>query len=318
MIMLPFQRRRAFTLVELLVVIAIIAAMIGLLLPAVQQTRETANRLRCASNLKQVAMACLNFHDTEGNFPPSTLYNAAEDQNAPNWSFLARILPYIEQDPLYKQGNLPSNTIVQDAAQIAIPINILLCPSDPLSNQGPRNVDPCTGNLPSGLTNYKGVTGNNWGGGPVGSANWWGTDPRWINPDQTGNYDGIGYGNGIFWCQYNFTGDRRTTRIADIRDGTSNTFLLGEVLASTSDDNNWAHALDAIATCAIDPNATKADGTPYDPDDWADTYSFSSMHPGGLQFAMADGSVHFIRATIARQVYRALASRAAGETDQVP
>jgi prepilin-type N-terminal cleavage/methylation domain-containing protein len=313
-----WSRRRAFTLIELLVVIAIIAILIGLLLPAVQKVREAANRMACANNLKQVALACHSYHNAFAKFPPNTIYNAAQDANAPNWSFLARLLPYLEQNTLYDQARIPTNTIAQSRAAIANQVAVFLCPSDPVTSQGPSALDPCDGYLLAGVTNFKGVTGANWGGGPVGSPNWWGTDPQWVNPDSGGNYSGIDRGDGIFWLQISFVGDARTVRLTDISDGASNTFLLGESLASRNLDNIWCHALDAVATCAIDPNAKRADGTAYDPDDWANVYGFSSLHPGGLQFALADGSVRFVSNSIPRSVYRAAATRAGGEVVQLP
>src|SRR5262249_28651718 len=118
----PFARgqRPGFTLIELLVVIAIIAVLISLLMPAVQKLRQAANRTQCANTLKQLALACHNYHDSLGSLPRNGSENYLLDSHnrgpqeqgtgccgtaAPRWSWIARVLPYLEQDNLHWQGD---------------------------------------------------------------------------------------------------------------------------------------------------------------------------------------------------------------------
>ncbi|MFL5243864.1 MAG: DUF1559 domain-containing protein [Gemmataceae bacterium] len=155
--------RRAFTLIELLVVIAIIAVLIGLLVPAVQKVRESANRIQCANNLKQLALAVHNYHSDRGTFPANSIYSY--DPTKPNWSWLAHLLPYIEQDNLYIQANIggnPANNINQSLPQIATRVKTFLCPSDPRALKGPVSfasnfdmLDPVLGPLTYEVTCYR-------------------------------------------------------------------------------------------------------------------------------------------------------------------
>ncbi len=116
------RRRVGFTLIELLVVISIIAILMGLLLPAVMQAREAANRLSCANNLKQIGLAMQNYNSAFGSFPPSRLEN-----EGPSWAWL--ILPYLEQDALYRQwkSGAPIFKVSLPVIQTALPF--YFCPS---------------------------------------------------------------------------------------------------------------------------------------------------------------------------------------------
>src|SRR5262245_9616641 len=174
--------RSGFTLIELLVVIAIIAILIGLLVPAVQQVREAANRAHCVNNLKQLGIGIHNYHDVFKQVPQNAqnvLYNwtggsvsingvtYTGDRNIPGpytWTWIARILPYIEQAPLAQQYNIPSGTLGGAQAGLATVIPLLLCPSA-MEKANPASDWANTGwnAVPMGLTNYKGVSGSNWG-----------------------------------------------------------------------------------------------------------------------------------------------------------
>jgi prepilin-type N-terminal cleavage/methylation domain-containing protein/prepilin-type processing-associated H-X9-DG protein len=305
-------RRTAFTLLELLVVIAIMGVLLALLLSAVQRVRETAARAQCLNNLRQLALAMQDYHDSQGRFPPGQFLGPyGKGPDSYGWSWSARLLPYVEQNTLYQQGHVPSQTL-QGSGIAAWQIKLFLCPSDASSGTGPRSD---AGNLlgfPVGQSNYKGVSGANWGSDSSLGLPDISTD--WVHSGINGSYDGLDDGDGIM-----FRSDYRCgMRITSITDGSSNTFMLGEDLPAFNEYCSWPYANNAYGTCAIPPNVKRPGGGTYAPSDWPNTWSFRSRHPGGLNFAYADGSVHFISNAIDLSVYRAMATIAGGEAVAAP
>jgi prepilin-type N-terminal cleavage/methylation domain-containing protein/prepilin-type processing-associated H-X9-DG protein len=301
----PPARSCGFTLIELLVVIAIIAILIALLVPAVQKVREAAARTQCSNNLKQIALACHGFHDAyktlpRNGMPPSM---PAGDPGCcgptqPYWSFLARILPYIEQGTVYIQGVDTNQTIQNSPGVYGTNIPAYFCPSDGAKGLGFRGNTANLETINSSLSNYKGVNGQCWTQGGT-----------WNNPVVTpANCDGLIRGDGIFSRgDYQF---RTTLRLTSITDGTSNTFMVGEDIPEYDAHVAWFYSNGALGTCAIPPNYNEGVAGWWD---WPNVYSFRSRHPGGLQFAFADGTVHFIQQSIALTTYRALSTIAGNE-----
>src|SRR6187431_2002398 len=126
----PLRFRKGFTLVELLVVIAIIGALVALLLPAVQSAREAARRMKCQNHLKQIGLGLHNYHDVHGGLAPGGMATASTAQANDGMGFHVFILPYVEQDPLFRQfnGSQPYNA-APNRALGAVKIGLYLCPS---------------------------------------------------------------------------------------------------------------------------------------------------------------------------------------------
>jgi prepilin-type N-terminal cleavage/methylation domain-containing protein/prepilin-type processing-associated H-X9-DG protein len=324
--MRPSSLRRGFTLVELLVVIAIIGVLVALLLPAVQSAREAARRMQCSNNLRQIALAAHGFHDVESRLPYNTQYQGGWDwnyqQNQRSWSCIARILPYLEQANLKEQlqiqntTNLASDTagktLGQNLTILATPIKSFFCPSDVAIQKKADNIRANLQGVTITLSNYKGVNGSNWCWGNTivnGPAST-------LTIAGVSDCDGLQRGNGVFF-RLDFL---KKQRLANITDGTSNTFMFGEDIPSIDAHCTWPYANGVGGTTAIAPNQVKKpDGTLYDPyNDWPFLYSFRSRHPSGLQFAYVDGSVRFIQNNVAAQTYRDLSTVDGGETTVEP
>lgn len=299
-------KRRGFrgglTAVEMLVVIMIVCLLAALLFPVVQASRESARRVECQNHLKQLGGAVALFHNTHGRFPPSQMFGdfgSGPDSRA--WSWLAAVLPYVEQENIQKTGGIPGNKLDVSAAS-AMQIAVFLCPSDGFSHQGPRTDAGHLGSLPVGQTNYKSVCGSNWGADASLGLTHIGTD--WPHKSREGSYDGQDYGDGIM-----FRSDWRVWQsLSRVTDGLSNTFMIGEDLPEKDRWCSWPYANNAYATCAIPPNVAPIAGHDYSPGFWPNVLGFRSHHPRGLNFTLADGSVRFVNSDVSLRIYRAMAT----------
>ncbi len=308
----PPRSRMAFTLIELLVVLAIIGILTALLLPAVMKVREACARASCGNNLRQLALATHSFQDTRGRLPFGQFlgpYGTGPDSSA--WSWLAEVLPFIEQNNLYQQGGIPANTLLGSGI-LAMRVPTFFCPSDAAGLAGVTTLAGNLEDIPVGLTNYKGVSGSNWGADFQDHLVVLNTD--WPHRGVNGSFDGLANGDGML-----FRSDwTRGLRLIDVTDGTSNTFMIGEDVPAMNFWVSWPYSNNAYGTCAIPPNVRPPGGGQYAPGDWQNTWSFRSRHPGGLNFALADGSVHFIPDSIDLPLYWALATINGGEVVSPP
>jgi prepilin-type N-terminal cleavage/methylation domain-containing protein/prepilin-type processing-associated H-X9-DG protein len=346
----PNSRPPGFTLIELLVVIAIIAILIGLLLPAVQKVREAAARMSCSNNLKQLALGCNTYHDANGQMPYGRKF---DNWDAYTWSEL--VLPYIEQgnvqagylylsNPAWQASYPGPNGPIGDNAQqrqsrhTVIPT--FLCPSD----TGPNTNEFGTGAYGMVRGNYRACTGSGdmygsatdtsggpWGVGVFGVVPFQTTDPARKIFDRTGP-------------------PTAGVPIVGIADGTSNTVLLSEAL-SPQTSSGWGGPIGSILygnmggglfTTTIAPNSSSPD-RPIGPcprnqgitsymapcvslggNAWWTQSAIGahvgarSQHSGGVNVALADGSVRFVSNNIDLRTWRALGTRSGSEAVGLP
>lgn len=307
--------RQAFTLIELLVVIAIIGILIGLLLPAVQKVREAANRLRCANNLKQLSLALHNFHLSYGAFP-----KAGKRTNELSWHVF--ILPYIEQDNLFRKFNLAPGAYcgsggtgpMKNQHAITNSVKTFMCPTSPADRMfltSPHYANPpeLVGGMPPYTTHYYGVMG------PKGTNPASGQPYPWSN---VGSHGGFAL-DGIFMVDTATTSTSTTIdpgcTVTDIIDGSSNTLMLGEMSwfngITGTRYRSWVRGCDVSLVCAGCRNVTNGINSPSIA--VFNDMAFGSQHMGGANFAFGDGSVRFIQSNIYLSMFHALASRNGGE-----
>ncbi len=302
------KKMRGFTLVELLVVIAIIGILVGLLLPAVQAAREAARRMQCTNNLKQMALAVHNRESTYKKLPagyydwlPGGSAATAPEQQNPDYCWATMLLPFMEMSNVYNaigvdQRRLQAIIVGVSGVAGSAPITaypaqfqdfvratsteypVFICPSGASEVQVMKTFsDPAaqmynrdTGVAKSNYVACIGVTPN---GGALAN------DPGgpFVYKDEKG--------------------------FRDITDGTSNTILIGEraVQGATNDEANWLGTPKSVGNGAHPKRVTGSAQYPLNPvstQATATVFSFSSMHRGGANFALADGSVLFISETI--------------------
>jgi len=287
--------RLGFTLIELLVVIAIIGILMGLLLPAVQKIREAAARISCHNNLKQIGLAMHNYLDTHGSFPVGYYDPTVWPQldNGPGWGWGAFLLPYMEQDNLYRQINF--NLDVGDPANAAVRsqfIKSYFCPSDQLYTTF-TVTDGGSNSWTVAQGSYVACNGND------------GVDD-FTTPPHTGAFI------------RSVTGFKP----GDISDGLSNTLFVGDRTSKLSYSTWIGGPTGALNPFLQDPGNFGAEVTllmchagPTGPNTPGvfDADSTSSPHRYGVPFLFGDGSVHFLSNGIDINTWMALATRAGGE-----
>ncbi len=304
--------KSAFTLVELLVVITIIGILISLLLPAVQSAREAARRMQCSNHLKQLGLALHNYHAAHAILPFATPFDNRAPAAKPGGTWVAMLLPFLEQSPLYDQFDFtkPMNH-ADNAVAVRTVVPGMVCPTDPA---GTQPIFEDRGNLSN---SNPPVSLGLWYSASMGPTH---PDSCPFCPEPRPSYCCQGNNYGSTSPDNNFVGVfgryPAGVRFADIRDGLSNTLMLGETLPAQC-VYIGAYCLNfPVSSTTIPLNTFEvcdaAGGIHYR------ACGFKSFHPGGAMFVLADGSVHFLSESIDYKLFNELGTRAGGEVASLP
>ncbi|WP_425397229.1 DUF1559 domain-containing protein [Aeoliella sp.] len=337
------RRTCGFTLVELLVVIAIIGILVGLLLPAVQAAREAARRAQCTNNVKQLSLGLINYHDVHGSLPvqkswtctqsggPNTKGPAEEEHR----SWIVYILPYIEEQSRFdlmdlnksgldatgnsgEEDRRGNRTGASNRSLIQMPLPTAQCPTDATAGTMKISADEASRDqfdawYPSnGIELTQGSYGCNVGDHNTGDKPHIGHNPPWgqwvwgnCSPDNALTARDV---RGVF------SRSGWSAAFRQVSDGTSNTFMVGEIIASVCPWQDMGFQAWGITGIPLNHLNQVLEEREYE---WyyfsENCISFRSRHPGGANFSMCDGSVHFITDAIDIDVYKAISSRSGGE-----
>lgn len=302
-------RLSAFTLIELLVVIAIIAVLIGLLLPAVQKVREAAARTQCQNNLKQMGLAIHNYHDAKGKLPPALTGTLSIVEPTLKYTTMhVYILPYMEQDALYRQ--FPQNVANYQAhfAMGSNQVKMYLCPStDDMQSASGSEVSPVDGSRNFTVHYYANL-------GPLGDNTT--ANPPIQYPFRTIGAQGNYSLSGPLVVSSPAGGGVDGYHITSIADGSSNTIMLGEISKTGwKVYRSWIRGWDNDSSGATVPGKNMVN--PINSTDYTsgnfNSVSLSSNHSGVVNVALCDGSIRSLRDSTPIDTLKRLASRDGGE-----